>query len=80
MITLLIFKQPKRYMKLRQSNSTEIYVKTMKVADPVAARSEARALSASTLNRGFECRFKYGYLSSSVCVVLSCEGRGLATS
>jgi hypothetical protein len=49
-------------------------------ADPVAARSEARALIARTLNRGFESRLSHGSLSSSVFVVLSCVDRGLATS
>jgi hypothetical protein len=44
-------------------------------ADPVAMWSEARSLSARTL----DCRFKF-HLSLSVYVVLSCVGRGLATS
>jgi hypothetical protein len=51
----------------------------MKV-DPVVARSEARALIARILDRGFESRLKRGCLSSSFYVVLSCVGRGLATS
>jgi hypothetical protein len=51
-----------------------------KRADPVAARSETRALSARTLDRGFESLLRHGCLSSSVYVVLSCVGRGLATS
>jgi hypothetical protein len=37
--------------------------------DPVAARSEARALSARTLDRRFESRSRHGYLSLSVYVV-----------
>jgi hypothetical protein len=49
-------------------------------ADPVAARSEARALIARTLDRGFKSYLKHGCLSLSFCVVLSCVGRGLATS
>jgi hypothetical protein len=49
-------------------------------ADPVAARSEVRALIARTLDRGFESHLRHGCLSSSVDVVLSCVGRGLATS
>jgi hypothetical protein len=49
-------------------------------ADPVAARSEARALIARTLDRGFESCLSHGCLSSSFYVVLSCAGRGLATS
>jgi hypothetical protein len=49
-------------------------------AGPFAARSEARALIARTLDRGFESRLGYEYLSSSFYVVLSCVGRGLATS
>jgi hypothetical protein len=49
-------------------------------ADPVAARSEPRALNARTLDRGFESRLKHGCLSSSFYVVLSCVGRGLATN
>jgi hypothetical protein len=49
-------------------------------ADPVAARSEARALISRTLVRGFESRLRQGCLSSSFYVVLSCVGRGLATS
>jgi hypothetical protein len=48
--------------------------------DPVAARSETWALSTRTLDRGFESRLRHGCLSSSVYVVLSCVGRGLATS
>jgi hypothetical protein len=50
------------------------------VADPVAARPEARALIARTLDRGFESRLRHGFLSSSVYVVLSCVGRDLVTS
>jgi hypothetical protein len=50
------------------------------LADPVAARSEARSLSARTLDRGFESRLRHGCLSSSVYVVLFCVGRGHATS
>jgi hypothetical protein len=49
-------------------------------ADPVAARSEARALIARTLGRGFESRLRHGCLSSSFYVVLSCVGRNRATS
>jgi hypothetical protein len=49
-------------------------------ADPVAARSQVWALSARTLDRGFESRLRHGWLSSSFYVVLSCVGRGLATS
>jgi hypothetical protein len=49
-------------------------------ADPVAARSEARALSVRTLDRGFEYRLRHGCLSSSVFVMLSCVGGGLVTS
>jgi hypothetical protein len=49
-------------------------------ADPVAARSQARALIAHTLDRGFESRLRHGCLSSSFYVVLSCVGKGLATS
>jgi hypothetical protein len=45
--------------------------------DPVAARSEARAFSPRTLNRGFESRLRHGCLSSSFCVVLFFVGRGL---
>jgi hypothetical protein len=45
-------------------------------AEPVAARSEARAFIA----RGFESRLRHGCLSSIFYVVLSCVGRGLATS
>jgi hypothetical protein len=45
------------------------------LADPVAAWT----LSARTLDHGFESRSRYGCLSSFVCVVLSCVGRGLAT-
>jgi hypothetical protein len=43
----------------------------------MAARSEARALIARTLDHGFEFRLKYGCLSSSFYAVLSCAGRGL---
>jgi hypothetical protein len=39
------------------------------IADPVTARSEARALIASTLDRGFESHLRHGCLSSSFCVV-----------
>jgi hypothetical protein len=49
-------------------------------ADPVAARYEPRALIARTLDRGFEYRLRYGCLSSSFHGVLSCVGRGVATS
>jgi hypothetical protein len=49
-------------------------------AEPVAARSEARTLIARTLDRGFESRLKHECLSSYFYVVLSCVGRGLATS
>jgi hypothetical protein len=49
-------------------------------ADPVAARSEARALSARTLDSGFESLLRHSCLPSSLYVVLSCTGRGLATS
>jgi hypothetical protein len=49
-------------------------------ADPVASRSEARALSVRTLDRGFESRLRHGCLPSFVYVVLPCVGRGLATS
>jgi hypothetical protein len=45
----------------------------------VAARSEARALSARTLDRAFESRLRHGCLSSSVYAVLSCVG-SLATN
>jgi hypothetical protein len=38
--------------------------------DPVAVRSQARALSARTLDRWFESRLGHGCLSSSVFVVL----------
>jgi hypothetical protein len=51
----------------------------MTLADPVAARSEARALIARTLDRELESSLRYGCLSSSFCVLLSCVGRGLAT-
>jgi hypothetical protein len=47
--------------------------------DPVAARSEVRALSARAMDRGLESRLRHGCLSSSFYVVLSCVGRGLAT-
>jgi hypothetical protein len=47
--------------------------------DPVAARSEARSLIARALDRWFESRLRHGCLSSSLYVVLSCVGRGLAT-
>jgi hypothetical protein len=50
------------------------------MSDPVAARSEARALSTRTLDRRFECRLRHGCLSSSLYVVLFCVGRGLAMS
>jgi hypothetical protein len=49
-------------------------------ADPVAMQSEAQALIARTLDRGFESHLRHGCLSSSFYVVLSCAGRGLATS
>jgi hypothetical protein len=49
-------------------------------AEPVAARSETRALIARTLDRGFESRLWHGCLSSSFYVVLPCVGRGLAMS
>jgi hypothetical protein len=49
------------------------------IADPVAARSEMRALIARTLDRGFKSRSRHGCLSASFYVVLSCVGRGLAT-
>jgi hypothetical protein len=49
-------------------------------ADSVAARSEARALSARTLDRRFESHLRHRCLSLSLYVVLSCVGRGLATS
>jgi hypothetical protein len=52
----------------------------IKLADPVAARSETRTFSARTLDRGFESRLRHGFLSSSVYAVLSCVGKGLATS
>jgi hypothetical protein len=52
----------------------------MSVADPVAARSEARALIACKLDRAFESRLGHGCSTSSLCVVLSCVGRDLATS
>jgi predicted amidohydrolase len=39
-------------------------------ADPVAARSEARALIARALDRGVESRLGHGCLSLSVYVVL----------
>jgi hypothetical protein len=55
------------------------HVSFLKIVNPVAARSEARALIARTLDRGFESRLKYGCLSSSFCVLLSCVGRDLAT-
>jgi hypothetical protein len=48
--------------------------------DPVAARSEARALSARTLDRWFESRLRHECLSSSFHVVLSCVGRSPAES
>jgi hypothetical protein len=47
--------------------------------DPLAARSEARALGAHTEDRGFEFLLK-AWMFVLVCVVLSCVGRGLATS
>jgi hypothetical protein len=50
------------------------------IADPVAARSEVLVLIARTLDRGLESRLRHGCLSSSFYVVLSCVGRGLATS
>jgi predicted LPLAT superfamily acyltransferase len=50
------------------------------LADPVAVQSEARALSAHTLDRGFKSHLRHGCLSSPVYDVLSCVGRGLATS
>jgi hypothetical protein len=56
------------------------FINVDNIADPVAARSEARALSAPTLDHGFESRLRHGCLSASFCVVLSCVGRGLATS
>jgi hypothetical protein len=46
---------------------------------PVAARSEARALIARTVDREFESRLRHGCLSLSFYVVLSCAGRGLTT-
>jgi hypothetical protein len=46
----------------------------------VAARSEARTLIARTPDRGLESHLRHGCLSSCVYVVLSCVGRGLATS
>jgi hypothetical protein len=46
----------------------------------VAARSEARALIARTLDRGFESRSRYGCLSSNFSGVFSCVGIVLATS
>jgi hypothetical protein len=49
---------------------------TLGLADPLAGRSEVRALIARTLDRGFESRLRYGCLSSSSYVVLSCVGRG----
>jgi hypothetical protein len=42
--------------------------------------SELEQASARTLDHGFESRLRHEYLSSSVDVVLSCIGRGLATS
>jgi hypothetical protein len=47
----------------------------LQAADPVAARSEARALIARTLDRKFESRLRHGCLSSSFYVVLSCVSR-----
>jgi hypothetical protein len=56
---------------------TLFYLKTVicGVADPVAARSEVRALIARTLDRGFKSRSRHGCLSASFCAVLSCVGR-----
>jgi hypothetical protein len=45
----------------------------------VAAQSEARALIARTLDRGFESRLRHRCLSLYFYVVLSCVGKGLAT-
>jgi hypothetical protein len=55
-------------------------VNTLIPADPVAARSEAQALIARTLDCGFESRLGHGCLFLSFHVVLSCVGRGLAMS
>jgi predicted amidohydrolase len=44
------------------------------------AWSEARALIARTLDRGFKFRLRHGCLSLSFYVVLSCVGRGLVMS
>jgi hypothetical protein len=51
----------------------------MECDDPVVERSEAQTLIASTLGGGFESRLRHRCLFSSVHVVLSCVGRGLAT-
>jgi hypothetical protein len=53
---------------------------TEKIADPVAERSEARALIARTLDRGFESSVGHGCFALSFYVVLSCAGRVLAKS
>jgi hypothetical protein len=53
---------------------------TGKFQDPVAVWSEVQALIACTMDRGFESHSRHGCLSSSFYVVLSCVGRGLATS
>jgi hypothetical protein len=45
----------------------------------VAAWSDAQALSARTLDHGFESCLGHGCLSSSIFDVLSCVDRGLAT-
>jgi hypothetical protein len=49
------------------------------MADPLAARSETRALITRTLDCVFESRLGHGCLSLSFYVVLSCVDRGLAT-
>jgi hypothetical protein len=52
----------------------------LKETDPVDVRSEAWALSARTLDRGFKCRLGMDVCPWPFCVVLSSAGRGLATS
>jgi hypothetical protein len=52
-----------------------LYKETCRIADPVAAWSEAWALIACTLDCGFESCLRHGCLPSSFYVVLSCVGR-----
>jgi hypothetical protein len=47
-------------------------------ADPVPALSEVRALSACTLDHGFDSHLGYRCLPSSFCAVLSCVSKGRA--